>query len=79
MAIFTDVSGDVEQKSLRAKHEEEDVSHHHLSEGDIAALLDTAVLAQQRRVMLAHLANCKKCRTILSGAILSQSFVSDPG
>jgi hypothetical protein len=78
MAIFTDVSGDVEQKSLRAKHEEENVSHH-LSEGDIAALMDTAVLAQQRRVMLAHLANCKKCRTILSGAILSQSFVSDPG
>jgi hypothetical protein len=45
----------------------------------ILALMDTAVLAQQRRVMLAHLANCKKCRTILSGAILSQSFVSDPG
>lgn len=77
MAIFADISGDVEQKSLRAKHEE-DVSLQHLSEGDIAALVDTAVLAQQRRVMLAHLASCKKCRTILSGAILSQSFVSDP-
>jgi len=78
MAIFTDISGDVEQKSLCAKHEEA-ISFQHLSECDIAALMDTAVLAQQRRVMLVHLASCRKCRKVLSGAILSQSFVSDPG
>ena len=77
MAIFADITGDIEQKSLHAEPEEQ-VSLQHLSECDIAALIDVTVLEPQRRILLAHLANCRNCRRILSGAILSQSFVNDP-
>jgi hypothetical protein len=75
MAIFMDVTGDIEQKPL---HAEPEAALQHLSECDMAALVDVAVLEPQRSVFLAHLAGCRNCRRILSGAILSQSFISDP-
>jgi hypothetical protein len=77
MEIFTGIFGDVEQKSVRARHGE--ATHgQHLSDEDVAAFVDKRVLARQRRVMLLHLVNCEKCRKSVSEVILSQSVVSSP-
>ena len=77
MGMPTDIIGDIEQQSLRAKQEQV-VNIQHLSEEDVAAFMGATSSALQRRVFLVHLSICKKCRKVLSGAILSQSFISDP-
>ena len=77
MEIFTGIFGDVEQKSVRARHGE--AAHgQHLSDEDVAAFVDKRVLARQRKAMLLHLVNCEKCRKTVSEVVLSQTVVRSP-
>jgi hypothetical protein len=77
MGIFAEIYGDVEQTSVSAKHEKP-IYGQHLSDDDIAAFVDKTILARQRRLMLLHLVNCRKCRKAVSEVVLSQSVVNDP-
>ena len=77
MEIFTGIFGDVEQKSVRTRHGES-AHGQHLSDEDVAAFVDSRVLARKRKMILLHLENCDKCRKTVSEVTLSQSVVSNP-
>ena len=67
----------VEQKSVVTKDGEPRYGRHP-SEEDIAAFVDGRILPRRRNAIILHLANCEKCRRVLSEVVFSYSFVKDP-
>jgi anti-sigma factor RsiW len=51
----------------------------HISNEDIAALVDQKISPKSTRAIIIHLANCEKCRKLASQVAVSQSVIKDPG
>lgn len=50
----------------------------HISNEDIAALVEQTVPPQRYRQVVVHLANCVQCRKAVSQIVLSQPVIDNP-
>ncbi len=51
----------------------------HIPDDDIAAFLARRLSPQREEDVIAHLAECARCRTLITEFQRSQEFSSDPG
>jgi hypothetical protein len=50
----------------------------HISDEDIAALVDETLSARRCKQIVVHLANCVQCRKVVSETAMSQTVITDP-
>jgi len=51
----------------------------HIPDDDIAAFLARRLLPRREEAVIAHLAECARCRTLVTEFQRSREFSSDPG
>ncbi len=50
----------------------------HLTNEDLAGFVDHSLEPEEMEMTIAHLANCKECRTVVAEVEMSRVAVSDP-
>jgi len=53
-------------------------SQRHISPETIAAFVNAKISSKERELIISHLADCPRCRKLVSKVVLSRAAVKDP-